>query len=233
MALGKQGNERARLAVDLFCYRIKKYIGAYLAVLGRVDAVVFTGGIGENAPAIREKVLDGLEHWGMACDPVKNRNAAGNISEIQPEGFPTGAGANNYLPILVIKTDEELEIARQTLRVIERRGGSRTAPTGIARTGIRSKESAAMEKHQRRSIRLKGYDYSKAGAYFVTIVAQGRECLFGNEEEGCIRLTDNGKAAENAWQWLGEHFKYVTLDEWVVMPNHLHGILIIHDDEIM
>jgi acetate kinase len=126
---GDRGNERARLAVDLFCYRIKKYIGAYVAVLGRVDALVFTGGIGENAPAIREKVIDGLEHLGMGVDPVKNRNVVGSISEIQPEGVPTGVGANNYLPILVIKTDEELEIARQTIRVIEKdrvrgRGGS-------------------------------------------------------------------------------------------------------------
>ena len=210
---GEQGDERARLAADMFCYRIKKYIGAYLAILGRLDAVVFTGGIGENAAPIREKVLAGLEHLGMACDPVKNRKTSGSIAEIQPEGFP--------IKVLVIKTDEELEIARQTLRVIERvgglcKGGSRTAPTS--------------EKRQRRSIRLKGYDYSEAGAYFVTMVARGRECLFRNEEGG-IRLTDYGKAVETSWQWLGEQYRYVTLDEWVVMPNHLHGILIIHDDE--
>ena len=73
----EQGDERARLAVDLFCYRIKKYIGAYVAIIGRVDAVVFTGGIGENAAPIREKVLEGLDHLGMACDPVKNRKLLG------------------------------------------------------------------------------------------------------------------------------------------------------------
>ena len=95
----EQGDDRARLAVDLFCYRIKKYIGAYLAILGRVDAVVFTGGIGENAPVIREKVLSGLEHLGMVVDPVKNRGTAGSISEIHPDGFAGKA--------LVIKTDEE------------------------------------------------------------------------------------------------------------------------------
>ncbi len=135
----EQGDERARLAVDLFCYRIKKYIGAYLAVLGRVDALVFTGGIGENAPVVRERILEGLDHLGMGVDPEKNRNAAGSIAEIQPEGSPVKA--------LVIQTDEELEIARQTLRVIARgenprrgdgytgrfrRGGSRTAPTKSA-----------------------------------------------------------------------------------------------------
>lgn len=225
LELGDRGDERARLAVDLFCYRIKKYIGAYLAVLGRVDAVVFTGGIGENAPVIREKILEGMELLGMAVDPEKNRNIRGNIAEIQPGKDPTKVGAKDFLPLLVIKTDEELEIARQTIGVIYRRGGSRTAPTGTASAG-----STPIEKRQRRSIRLKGYDYSQAGAYFVTVVAQGRECLFGNEEEGGLRLTEHGKSVETAWQWLAEQYRYVNLDEWVVMPNHLHGILIIHDD---
>ena len=118
----EQGNERARLAVDLFCYRIKKYIGAYVAVLGRVDALVFTGGIGENAPVIREKVMEGLEHLGLAVDPDKNRNVSGSVAEIQPEMVTPKVGAKDFLPLLVIKTDEELEIARQTLRVIEEAG---------------------------------------------------------------------------------------------------------------
>jgi acetate kinase len=116
LALREQGNERAGLAVDLFCYRIKKTIGAYLAVLGRVDALVFTGGIGENAPVIREKILEGLEHLGLAVDPERNRAAGGNVFEIHI------VGAKNVLPLLVIKTDEEMEIARQTIRVIEGAG---------------------------------------------------------------------------------------------------------------
>jgi acetate kinase len=125
---GDRGNERARRAIDLFCYRIKKYIGAYVAVLGRVDAVVFTGGIGENAPAIREKVCAGMEHLGIILDQAKNRRAAGSIYEIHPEKDPTKVGAKDFLPLLVIKTDEELEIARQTIRIIDRRGGLRAAP---------------------------------------------------------------------------------------------------------
>ena len=120
LAWGEQGNERARLAVDLFCYRIRKTIGAYVAVLGRVDALVFTGGIGENAAVIREKVLEGMEHLGMTVDPQRNRNALGSVSEIQPENVMTNGGAKNLSPILVIQTDEELEIARQTIRVIGR-----------------------------------------------------------------------------------------------------------------
>jgi acetate kinase len=139
---GSRGNDRARLAVDLFCYRIKKYIGAYVAVLGRVDAVVFTGGIGENAPAIREKIMEGMEHLGMAVDPEKNRNVSGSIAEIQPERMPANAGAKDFLPLLVIKTNEELEIARQTLRVIERRGGSRRggSRTALTRTALTDME---------------------------------------------------------------------------------------------
>ncbi|HMK64476.1 MAG TPA: acetate kinase, partial [Thermodesulfobacteriota bacterium] len=113
LAAADQGNERARLAVEIFCYRIKKYIGAYLAVLGRLDALVFTGGIGENAAPVRQKILSGLEHLGLGVDPEKNQKVSGNIAEIQGAGFRTKT--------LVIKTNEELEIARQTLEVIEQK----------------------------------------------------------------------------------------------------------------
>jgi acetate kinase len=114
LALEEQGNERARLAVEVFCYRIRKTIGAYLAVLGRLDALVFTGGIGENAAVIREKVLEGMEHLGMAVEPGKNQSTSKSLTEIQSEG--------SSVKVLVIKTDEELEIARQTIRVIEKAG---------------------------------------------------------------------------------------------------------------
>ncbi len=77
LELENQGNVRARLAADLFCYRIKKYIGAYVAILGRIDALVFTGGIGENVPVMREKVCQGLEHLGIAVDQAKNRASSG------------------------------------------------------------------------------------------------------------------------------------------------------------
>jgi acetate kinase len=117
LELENRGNARARLAADLFCYRIKKYIGAYLAVLGRVDALVFTGGIGENVPVVRERVCQGLEHLGLTVDQVKNRASSGGCSEIHQEGLPT--------KVLVIRTDEELEIARQTIRVIEEAAGAR------------------------------------------------------------------------------------------------------------
>jgi len=112
-----KGDDLAGLAIEMFTYRIRKYIGAYLAVLGRVDAVVFTGGIGENAPAIRERACEGLESLGIAIDRTKNASADGAVSEIQKDGAP--------VKVLVIRTDEEWEIARQTVEAIRRgKGGS-------------------------------------------------------------------------------------------------------------
>jgi REP element-mobilizing transposase RayT len=85
-------------------------------------------------------------------------------------------------------------------------------------------------RHHRRSIRLKGYDYSQAGAYFVTLCAQGRECLFGEVVDGEMRLNDAGHIVAESWQWLATQHDYVELDEWIIMPNHLHGIIVITDN---
>jgi putative transposase len=81
--------------------------------------------------------------------------------------------------------------------------------------------------HHRRSIRLKGFDYSSAGAYFVTIVAWRREMLFGDVVDGEVVLNDFGKIVAEKWQWLEAQYEYVELGAWVVMPNHFHGILVI------
>lgn len=80
---------------------------------------------------------------------------------------------------------------------------------------------------KRRSIRLRGYDYSQAGAYFITICAQNRHCLFGNITEGAMVLNDAGRAVADCWLQIPDHFPNVELDEWVVMPNHIHGIVVI------
>ena len=98
----EKGDKRAELAQDIEAYRLKKYIGAYMAALGRVDALVFTAGVGEMAPFIRRKVLEGLEGLGIVYDPEKNaiarsRNAETNI-----------AASNSKIPIFIIPTDEEL-----------------------------------------------------------------------------------------------------------------------------
>jgi acetate kinase len=95
----------------MYCYRIKKYIGAYSAVLGEIDAVVFTGGIGENAADIRKRSCEGLSKLGIEVDQNKNNMSAGGVREIQRN--------KSSVRILVIPTDEELEIAEQTVAKIQ------------------------------------------------------------------------------------------------------------------
>jgi acetate kinase len=106
----QQGNERAKLAIDVFCYRIKKYIGSFLAAMDGADALIFAGGIGENAPAIRARACEGMEWLGVSIDAAKNSQAVGTVADITGAGSRTG--------IWVIPTDEELLIARDTLRCI-------------------------------------------------------------------------------------------------------------------
>ena len=106
-----KGHARARLAIDMFCYRLRKYIAAYAGALEGMDAVIFTGGIGENAPAIRARALAGLEFMGLAVDPERNRAAVGREADISTAGSAVKA--------LVIPTNEELLIARDTLRLLE------------------------------------------------------------------------------------------------------------------
>jgi len=106
----EKGNERARLAIDVFCYRLRKYIGAYVAALGGVDAIAFAGGIGENAPAVRERTLQGLDALGLALDPARNAEARGKEEEISPEGAKPR--------VFVVPTNEELMIARDAARIV-------------------------------------------------------------------------------------------------------------------
>ena len=80
--------------------------------------------------------------------------------------------------------------------------------------------------HHRRSIRLRHYDYSQNGAYFVTLCIQNRECLFGEITESRITLNEYGKVTTNSWNWLSERYAAVDLDAWIVMPNHLHGVIL-------
>ena len=84
-------------------------------------------------------------------------------------------------------------------------------------------------KHHRRSIRIKGYDYTQVGAYYVTIVTYQRDCLFGDIQNGEAILSDFGKIADECWRAIPEHFPFVELGAYVVMPNHVHGIIVIRD----
>ena len=82
-------------------------------------------------------------------------------------------------------------------------------------------------KHHRRSIRLPGHDYASPGAYFATLCVQGGECLLGEVVDGEMRLSEWGQIASDYWLRIPQHFDHVKLDGWVVMPNHLHGIIVI------
>ena len=88
------------------------------------------------------------------------------------------------------------------------------------------------ERHHRRSIRLKGYDYAQAGAYFVTVCAEGRECSFGTIIDGVMRLNDAGRMVERWWLELNNKYPTVDTDEYSVMPNHFHGVIVITADDV-
>lgn len=81
--------------------------------------------------------------------------------------------------------------------------------------------------HHRHSIRLPGYDYSQAGAYYVTIVAQARECLFGEVDNGEMKLSQYGQIVQSAWFDLPKHYRHLELDAFCIMPNHIHAILVL------
>jgi acetate kinase len=107
----EQNDRRARLAVEIFCYRARKYIGSYLAAMNGADAIVFTGGIGENSWEVRERICEGLQWLGLELDEVRNRSqVAGSEGMISKDG--------SRLAAYVIPTDEELLIARDTVRCV-------------------------------------------------------------------------------------------------------------------
>lgn len=108
--LHEHDDRRVRLAIEIFCYRVRKYIGAYLAAMGGADAIVFTGGIGANSPDIRARICDGMDWAGLRLDPVKNQEAVGREALISTDG--------SNLLAYAIPTDEELLIAHDTVRVI-------------------------------------------------------------------------------------------------------------------
>jgi acetate kinase len=107
----ENGNERARLAIKMYCYRIKKYIGSYVAAMGGIDILVFTGGIGENATFIREEVCGGMECLGIDLDMEKNNSIHGTEALISKEPFKT--------KVVVVPTNEEYIIAQDTMEIIK------------------------------------------------------------------------------------------------------------------
>ncbi|MFD6426111.1 acetate kinase [Streptomyces sp. NPDC060198] len=110
-----EGDERAALAFDIYIHRLKKYIGAYMAVLGRVDAIAFTAGVGENSAPVREAAMAGLEGFGLAVDGERNSVRSSRPRLISPDGA--------RVAVAVVPTDEELEIAGQTFALVGRAAG--------------------------------------------------------------------------------------------------------------
>jgi acetate kinase len=106
----RKGDSRAAMAIDVFCYRVKKYIGSYLASLNGADAIVFTGGIGENAAPVREQICAGLDGLGIRIDTAANDVAIAKEAQISLPDSPVN--------VWVIPTNEELLIARDTLRCL-------------------------------------------------------------------------------------------------------------------
>ncbi|WP_129594201.1 transposase [Seramator thermalis] len=88
-------------------------------------------------------------------------------------------------------------------------------------------------KHNRHSIRLQGYDYAQPGVYFITIVAHDRKCLFGEIVNGDMRMNECGEMARQCWLEIPNHFPQTQLDEYIIMPDHIHGIIIINDFPIV
>jgi acetate kinase len=107
----EENDSRALLAIEIFCYRARKYVGAFLAAMGGADAIVFTGGIGENSSDVRARICEGIEWMGLHLDPMRNQQAVGKETLISTD--------DSKLLAYVIPTDEELLIARDTVRVIE------------------------------------------------------------------------------------------------------------------
>ncbi|HYF71934.1 MAG TPA: acetate kinase [Nocardioides sp.] len=106
----EEGDPRARLAMDVYCYRLRKYVGSYYAVLGRVDAIAFTGGVGEHAPDVRAQALAGLERLGIRIDPEANNTHRSGAFAV--------SAADSEVAVLVVPTNEEWEIARESVAVV-------------------------------------------------------------------------------------------------------------------
>jgi acetate kinase len=104
------GDEAAQLAFDVYVHRLKHYVGAYLAALGSLDVLAFTAGVGENSPALRAAVVDGLDGLGLSVDPSRNEAPSGVARVISPDGAPT--------TVAVVPTNEELAIARETAALL-------------------------------------------------------------------------------------------------------------------
>ena len=106
-------DERSRLAVELYCYRARKYLGAYLAVLGGAEAIIFGGGVGENVPEVREKILTGMQWCGIELDEKKNEDH-------QPREISCISSQASEVQVWVIPVNEAVLLAQEAVRVLKK-----------------------------------------------------------------------------------------------------------------
>ena len=147
-----RGNEQHKLALDIYCHRVRKYIGAYMAELGRVDAIVFTGGIGEKSFYVRENVLASLAGFGIGFDPAENKKNALDIS--------TGK-----VNVLVIPTNEELAIARDTKQILASGQG---VPEDVPSGGVISGEFPRLTEDEKAELVLLWAENPREGIPILT-----------------------------------------------------------------
>ncbi|MFI4912503.1 MAG: transposase [Sedimentisphaeraceae bacterium JB056] len=129
----------------------------------------------------------------------------------------------------ICKSENEFAEIRNEWIEKRERDDRRVARTGRRKAGIMNEK---LNVHHRRSIRLKGYDYSQAGGYFVTVCVEGRKCIFGEIAGGKMRMNEAGEIVAVQWRRTSDIRDEVVLGEWVVMPNHFHGIIFIRSDEM-
>ncbi len=139
----KNGNKQADLAFQVFSYRIKKYIGSYAAAMGGLDAIVFTGGIGENSPDVRAESCRGMEYFGIKIDDEKN-NSADKEKLISDD--------SSKVKVFALPTNEELVIALDTMRIVKSTKRPSSHPVGDAAHGERFGDNIPLEKVEHEKI---------------------------------------------------------------------------------
>lgn len=172
-----EGDDRARLAINVFVHRVRKYIGAYAAAMGGVDAIVFTGGIGENSASMRRRILQRLEFLGCVLDEDRNYDA--NINRDQDYALITTG--RSRVEAIVVKTNEELMIARETRRICETEAPRtpKSIPVAVSARHCHLTEETFAELFGEGATPTPKYDLSQPGQYAceeqVTIVGPRRE----------------------------------------------------------
>lgn len=160
----EQGNDRARRAINIFAHRVRKYIGAYAAVMGGVDAVVFTGGIGENSATMRRRILQRLEFLGLRLDD--DLNSSVTLSAVKNASVISEASSR--VSVLVVKTDEEHMIAKQTARISNRENilsAPKTIPVAVSARHVHLTETTFAKLFGADAVPTKYKDISQPGQY--------------------------------------------------------------------